>query len=188
MHYKKLVHKFSEKEYQDFYTNLNTISRNRVKDFNKSSLDYVLSQIDVSAVNMVDVGCGNGYLLKKIHDKYPEMKLYGIDIKKVENSENFVFKTGKIENLPFEDNSFDVVCCTHTLEHIINIDKAVRELKRICKKQLIIIVPCQRYFYYTLDEHLHFFNYSEKLASVIDLENYKCEKRWGDWVYIGNVI
>lgn len=37
-------------------------------------------------------------------------------------------------NLPFEDNSFDVILCNHVLEHIPDDTKAMQELYRILKK------------------------------------------------------
>jgi len=37
-------------------------------------------------------------------------------------------------NLPFDDNSFDVVFCNHVLEHIIDDTKAMQELYRVLKK------------------------------------------------------
>ncbi|HEX5742642.1 MAG TPA: methyltransferase domain-containing protein [Flavobacteriaceae bacterium] len=39
-----------------------------------------------------------------------------------------------ILNLPFDDNSFDVVFCNHVLEHIIDDQKAMSELYRVMKK------------------------------------------------------
>ena len=36
-------------------------------------------------------------------------------------------------NLPFEDNSFDVILCNHVLEHIPNDTKAMQELYRVMK-------------------------------------------------------
>ena len=38
-----------------------------------------------------------------------------------------------ILNLPFEDNSFDVILCNHVLEHIEDDTKAMRELYRVLK-------------------------------------------------------
>src|SRR3989338_6308512 len=43
--------------------------------------------------------------------------------------------------MPFEDNSFDVVLCADTIHHIPDYEKAIKELKRICKKYLIIHEP-----------------------------------------------
>ena len=37
-------------------------------------------------------------------------------------------------NLPFEDNSFDVIFCNHVLEHIPDDKKAMQELFRVIKK------------------------------------------------------
>ena len=39
-----------------------------------------------------------------------------------------------ILDLPFEDNSFDLVLCNHVLEHIIDDQKAMKELFRVMKK------------------------------------------------------
>ena len=39
-----------------------------------------------------------------------------------------------IVNLPFTDNSFDVVLCNHVLEHIQDDTKAMKELFRVMKK------------------------------------------------------
>jgi len=38
-----------------------------------------------------------------------------------------------ILNLPFEDDSFDIILCNHVLEHIENDTKAMRELYRVLK-------------------------------------------------------
>lgn len=37
-------------------------------------------------------------------------------------------------NLPFENNSFDIIFCNHVLEHIPNDTKAMQELYRVLKK------------------------------------------------------
>jgi predicted SAM-dependent methyltransferase len=39
-----------------------------------------------------------------------------------------------ITNLPFNDNSFDVIFCNHVLEHIPDDTKAMQELHRVMKK------------------------------------------------------
>ena len=39
-----------------------------------------------------------------------------------------------ILDLPFEDNSFDLILCNHVLEHILDDQKAMKELFRVMKK------------------------------------------------------
>ncbi|MDF1549360.1 MAG: methyltransferase domain-containing protein, partial [Bacteroidales bacterium] len=39
-----------------------------------------------------------------------------------------------VREMPFEDNSFDVVMCNHVLEHIDNEEKATSEIYRVLKK------------------------------------------------------
>jgi len=48
---------------------------------------------------------------------------------------------GDIHNLPFNDQEFDVVLCSETLEHVTNIKEATIELLRIAKNAVIISVP-----------------------------------------------
>ncbi len=183
MNFKSLVLNFSEQEYIDYYKNLDTISRNRKTDLNASSIRYIHDQLDRSATNLVDIGCGKGYLLKGLAGK--GLALTGCDIVKTSDATEYKFVKSNIYNLPFSDGEFDIVICAHTLEHIVEIEKAIAELKRITKEQLIIVVPCQRYFYYTLDEHIHFFPHKEAVTSLIGIKEHTCKKLMGDWVYIG---
>ena len=46
-----------------------------------------------------------------------------------------------IHALPFEDDRFDVVMCSETLEHVTRIEDATRELLRVAKRAVVITVP-----------------------------------------------
>lgn len=183
MNFKSLVYRFNEKEYANFYENLDTISKNRNTDLSHPCIKYIINNLDKTSENLVDIGCGNGYFLEQLYNT--GLKLIGCDIIEKDELEKYSYIKGNIETLPFKDKQFDIVTCSHTLEHIINLEKAISELKRICNKQLIITVPCQRYYFYTLDEHVNFFPYKEKLTSLIGIKDNTCKKIWGDWVYIG---
>ena len=187
MNFKKEVLNFTAEQYTYFYNNLNSISRNRVTDINEPSLKCILENISKDTLNLLDVGCGNGFFLRQVKKKFPELELFGSDIMDKGESKEYNFILSQIEHLPFEDKSIDVVTCSHTLEHIINPEKAIAELKRIARKQVIIIVPCQRYYYYTLDEHVNFFPFKEALTSIINIQEHTCKKIHGDWVYIGSI-
>ncbi|MFA6547319.1 MAG: methyltransferase domain-containing protein [Candidatus Magasanikbacteria bacterium] len=53
-----------------------------------------------------------------------------------------------ITNLPFNDNSFDIIFCSHVLEHIVDDNKALKELFRVLKPDgfAIIQVPIKDEF------------------------------------------
>lgn len=61
---------------------------------------------------------------KKLNHEYTTADLYSpiADVK------------ADITNLPFEDNSFDIIFCNHVLEHIPDDTKAIQELYRVLKK------------------------------------------------------
>lgn len=48
-----------------------------------------------------------------------------------------------LEELPFENGSFDLVFCSHVLEHVINIEKAMAELSRVSDQsvKILLMVP-----------------------------------------------
>ncbi len=187
MDFKSKVYSFTENEYDEFYNNLDTISRNRVTDLNDACIDFIIDNIDKTSANIIDIGCGKGHLLSVIKKKHQNINQSGFDIKNPEGNEPFTYIKGNIESLPFKDKQFDIVTCCHTVEHLINLDQCMAELKRITKKQLFIITPKQRFYYYTLDEHVNFFPYKEKLTSVIKINNNLCKNLGGDWAYLGTL-
>jgi len=187
MNYKKLVHGFSPAEYQQFYEKLDSLSRHRLTDLNHKCITIILRELRSKTRTLLDVGCGSGYLLDQIAGCRPQIKLAGADIIPPRKSCEHEYYREDIQNLSFADGSFDVVTCCHTLEHILKVEKAVKELQRVCAKTLIIVVPCQRYYFYTLDEHLNFFRHQEQLTALLDSDYFrleKCLKVWGDWVVV----
>ncbi|WP_299189625.1 class I SAM-dependent methyltransferase [uncultured Aquimarina sp.] len=186
MNLKSTIFKWSEKEFSNFYSNRDTrFSNTRQTDMSKQCLKYVFEEIKSDNQTFIDVGCGNGFLLEYANKK--GFKTTGCDIIGGKSFDHSDYFQANIEDLPFEDNSFDVVFSTHTLEHVIDFEKAVRELKRITKKTLCVVVPCQRAYYYTLDEHVRFFPYKWMLEQEMKMKYYSCEKIHGDLVFIGDI-
>ena len=46
-----------------------------------------------------------------------------------------------IQRLPYPDGAFDVVLCSETLEHVVDLQAATRELLRVAKRAVVITVP-----------------------------------------------
>lgn len=186
MNFKKIGWKLSEEEFAECYTNLDCRATDRPTDLNKKSINVMMEKLNHDSKTLLDAGCGRGYWLNLLKQN-TDLELTGCDVFDNSAFPGISYVKGSIEKLPFTDNSFDVVTCHHTLEHIRNIEKAISELKRIACKQIIIVVPKQRYYYYTLDLHLHFFPEKEYLLNLINIKNAECINCNGDWCYIANV-
>ncbi len=185
MSFKSNVFGMTKEEFADFYTRRDSLAKDRPTDLSEESINFMLGKLDKSYGSLLDVGCGNGYFLNRVKDLIPDT--CGCDVFDNVHLDGGKYVQADIENLPFDDNEFDVVCCHHVLEHVLDLPKAVAELKRVAAKKLIVVVPCQRYYYYTLDEHIRFFPYKELLEHAIRLTDYHCEKIRGDLVYIGHL-
>lgn len=183
MNFKRLVYEFSDEQYSAFYEGLDTVSRNRKTDLNEPSIRAMLSGIPEGTRTLLDVGCGRGYFLDRVRKAHPHIELTGCDVVDKLAYEGISLVRGSAERLPFPDKSFDVVTCSHTLEHILRPSHAVSELKRVAKKVLFVVVPCQRYYFYTLDEHVNFYPEREMLLAEMGVSGATCTKLHGDWVF-----
>jgi SAM-dependent methyltransferase len=187
MDFKDIAYTLTEEEFSEIYRNLDCLAYDRPTDMNMPSIKYLVDTIDKSAKNLLDVGCGRGFLLNYIGEN-TNLKTTGCDLyDSVPTLKKADYKRGTIYKLPFEDNEFDVVTCSHTIEHLRELPDAINELKRVAKKQLIIVTPCQRYYYFTMDLHLNFYPIAAYLQKEINIKNNICTNIQGDWVYIGNL-
>ena len=97
---------------------------------------------------VLDAGCGNGYFMQFLKDAYG-IKSFGIDfssaaIEKLKNKD-LEGRAASITNMPFNDNTFDVVTVIEVFEHL-NLKssiKTIKEIRRVCKNSghVIITVP-----------------------------------------------
>ncbi|MDR2480856.1 MAG: class I SAM-dependent methyltransferase [Spirochaetaceae bacterium] len=153
------------------------INSNRYTDCNKQCLQWIVQNVqDYYAINaggghILDAACGRGYLLNKILDASPAVVCTGVDIAPSASSVPFEIRQADITALPFCDDSFDVVICTHALEHIREPHKALAELIRVTRKRLIIVVPRQREYRYTVDLHINFFPYMYSFKRFIGIKD-----------------
>lgn len=154
-------------EYRDVYARLP-----RVQDETDNSMACIeLIANDLVGETILDVGCGTGYLLDALHKRRPGMKMTGVDFiiddTTRQRSADLHFEEANIEKLPFADQSFDTVVCTHVLEHILEFRSALSELRRVARKRLIIVVPQEREYRFTFNPHLHFFPYPHSFLRYI---------------------
>ncbi len=88
---------------------------------------------------VLDVGCGTGELILQLAQMVPGAELHGIDIspemievaRRKGDTRGISFSVGDVENLPFDDKTFDVVTCAHSFHHYPDQHKALAEMHRV---------------------------------------------------------
>lgn len=184
MSFKNWIWEKSDKDFNNLYERtLHVQELQGETDLNDRCLHEITKSIKNKRV--LEVGCGRGLLANALSENNTVTAcdiVVSQGLKKKYKSINFV--SANIENLPFKDNSFDVVVTTHTLEHVRNLDKAVSEIKRVAKHQVIVVVPRQRPYRYTFSLHTQFFPYEWSLQNAFGFTKGKTViKNLGDWYY-----
>jgi len=101
---------------------------------------------------IVDIGCGEGITLEKIHRLFPERKVMGIDtlLENVDicNRHGCRAVQGDVNNLPFLSKSVDFVLFMEVIEHLVHPEKAIQEIRRILVPggRLVLVFPNDRVF------------------------------------------
>lgn len=189
MNFKSTAYKMTDSEYANFYSSLaNSMSRRRITDLNTSCLEFILNsvrerQCDIDSA--LDVGAGNGFLLRNLVQVLKRTRIAGVDAVQLSSREDyFEFHKGLLPSLPFKDKEFDLLTCTHVIEHVPDIDASINELIRVARKFILVVVPRQRYYRYTIDEHLNFFPMIEPLARKFSPHKVTAHLLGGDWALL----
>jgi ubiquinone/menaquinone biosynthesis C-methylase UbiE len=99
---------------------------------------------------VLDVGCGTGYLLRRLRSQYPDAEeLAGIDaaasmIRVAEDGADdarLSFVVGVAEQLPYPDDSFDLVVSSTSFDHWSDQRKGLAECRRVLTTggQLVLV-------------------------------------------------
>lgn len=101
--------------------------------------------------SLLDVGCAKGFMLQDFREFIPGITVRGVDISSyaIENAYDAVkpfMHVADARNLPFPDNSFDLVISINTIHNLERDDlkKALREIQRVTRKDSFITVDAYR--------------------------------------------
>ena len=91
---------------------------------------------DLNAKRVLDVGCGKGRFARALVERYPRALLTGFDLSTAMLGfvpENVARCAGSMTDLPFAAGSVDCAYATESLEHAVDIGRAVAEMCRVVK-------------------------------------------------------
>ncbi|MFH1254455.1 MAG: class I SAM-dependent methyltransferase [bacterium] len=173
---------FTESEKRnDFYNNYFSSADYNVFRYDVGSFctrKLILSQIKHKYGTLLEIGTGISSMLSDIkNSKKLNFDCFGVDISDTTISTvkkqfdtlgiKAELKVANAENLPFPDNTFDVIISAHTLEHIKNDNLVIKECARTLKPggELIIFVPGRKNGIATQEEfskfgHFRYYNKS----------------------------
>lgn len=108
---------------------------------------------------ILDIGCGDGILLKKIRDigerdNLP-LSLTGLDVslirlKRTRKRSGAEVVNADASHLPFADSVYDLVFCSQVMEHLPEPGKALAELGRVVKAGGVVIISLPVASWYTI--------------------------------------
>lgn len=98
-----------------------------------------------SPLNILDLGCGKGRYLKHLVVEFPKNSYYAVDLstnvmKYFSELTGVEKQQGNLTNIPYADDSFDIVYTCEALEHAIDTERAISEMARVTKTGGIIVI------------------------------------------------
>ena len=104
-----------------------------------------------SSSSLLDVGCAKGFMLHDLEELIPGITVSGVDVSDyaIEHAMEDVqskVQVADARDLPFADNSFDVVIAINTIHNLEREEcaKALREIERVSRKGSFITVDAYR--------------------------------------------
>lgn len=135
--------------YQSFEKAIN--SRNALRYFDKRCQILADRVRFKKHIHIMDVGCGDGLFLSAILRHFADCFpiIAGVDISpdRIDKARELLptgtFCSGRADNIPFPDGSFDLVMCNALLHHVPDVCTALTEMIRLCRTggQLLLIEP-----------------------------------------------
>jgi len=117
-------------------------------------LNRFLRHVEEAALSLhpssvLDVGCGEGVVTERLARLLAPAEVLGVDADEghlkdewqARTATNLSFTTGSAYELPFADDSFDLVCCMEVLEHLERPHDALAEMSRVASRALLLSVP-----------------------------------------------
>lgn len=142
--------------------------------------------------DVLEIGCGPSGIIFQIDTAKHRIGIEPMELGNLvsEDWKKSIVKKGVGEELPFEDNSFDIVISFNALDHAINPDGVIRETHRVLRDNGDFLLwiytlrdkyrPLQRILDSLDPPHPHHFTYNE-IISKVDSNSFRINNRRFEW-------
>lgn len=109
---------------------------------NRANLLIRMLPQDFIPETMLDIGVGDGSITSAIQRHYdlPKDKVFGTDIVTPREEPSFTFNLVDGSDLPFNDNSFDLITANMVLHHVDDLDGLLQEIRRVLRPNGYLII------------------------------------------------
>lgn len=131
-----------EQSTRDYYSQ----SKERLYDhpviqaFSLPKYQWIKQQLELENKIVLDVGSGNGYFAQHFN-KDCQLTALDLSANQLQYNPARNKNIGSAYELPYNDNSFDIVFTSNLLHHLDEPEKAVKEMQRVSKKYVVISEP-----------------------------------------------
>lgn len=137
----------SQDRVKEQYKNADNLNaRINLQSYNTNKEDWnewFFRKMDIPEQSKIlELGCGNGLLWNKNKDSIKDTWDISLSdfsegmlecAKQNLNNKKIKYRVVDIQDIPYENESFDVIIARHMLYHVSDIDKALSEVKRVLK-------------------------------------------------------
>ena len=163
---KELFARFSKKYHKHMVeTNHVKVQQQILENF----LQYIKGKV-------LDIATGTGFVAKYVKQK-TNSDVYAIDFcldmitEAQRNSIGVNFRIGDVHNLPYQDNSFNVVLCSYGFYWFEDRTKVISEINRVLKTEGLFIL-LEEEFKEGFEPRPRFSEKGDYLSQLASLENY----------------
>lgn len=152
------------------------------KQFSRDSRQEIVNALqNEKFTTLLDLDCGSGKVLKQLYENFPEMKASGFDYsldRLAGAKENLAghdvdLKFGTATQLPYADESFDVVISTSTFHNYPEPEQVLAEVNRVLVPGGVFIL-CDTY----LNATLRYVYTVSKPINAVDIRMYSEADIW----------
>jgi len=127
----------------DKYATNNPLEQRMMAGF-MTALDRMLDGL--APTRILEIGVGEGEVMTRVRHRFPGVPVVGLDLPDDELAGHWRDQAlpccfGDATRLPFEDGVFDLVLAIEVLEHIPHPERALAELSRVGRRDVVASVP-----------------------------------------------
>jgi len=184
-----MVVEASQKDFRDIQNEYDQLFKHdSVRDEDRAYAWFarIIKKLHPKTKAILDLACGAGYFPRELYRNLNEgIQVTGVDISgealRLAQKEcpQGKYAMSVAEDLPFGSEVFDAITCLGSMEHFLDIPQAISEMKRVLKRDGLVLILVPNIFWYK-DILAVFFTGTRKTRN----QTHERFSSFGEWIEI----